>query len=394
MEQKTVLIVFGTRPEAIKLAPVVQAIKKLGIFRVRVCVMQQHKQLLSDSLAAFGISPDVVLPISLSDRELFLSGVPILKKFITLARSGIGFLRYFILLRRERPSLLIVQGDTATVFLAAFFGFLFKVPIAHVEAGLRTYDKYAPFPEEMMRQLLGRLADVHFAPTERAYKNLIAENIDPKNIYLVGNTEIDALLYILGRMKGRNEVPAIMKTLADDYEIRPENGKKLILVTAHRRESFGKGLHGICEGLKAIASARKDVQIVYPVHPNPNVRQVVYRELKGLENIILTEPIPYELFVFLMSTAYLILTDSGGIQEAAPSLGKPVLVMREKTERQEGVEAGVSKLVGTNAQTIAQATLELLDDEKLYASMAGKKNPYGDGTAGKQIAEALEIYLK
>lgn len=392
--QKKIYIVFGTRPEAIKLAPVIKAVKEAGGIDVRVCAMQQHKRLLDESLAPFGITPDVVLPISLSDRELFDSGVPIFKKVITLARSGLGFLRYLSLMKREKPDMLVVQGDTATVFLAAFLGFLFKIPIAHVEAGLRTYDKYAPFPEEMVRQLLGRLADIHFAPTESARQNLLRENVRSEKVHVVGNTEIDALLQISRRAKDKEVAEKAFKKLKAHYGIDLDASKKLILVTAHRRESFGEGIKGICEGLKKIAVARSNVQIVYPVHPNPNVKRAVYRILGGEKNITLTDPIPYELFTFLMARAYLILTDSGGIQEAAPSLGKPVLVMREKTERQEGVEAGISRLVGTDPRAIAEAATQLLDDETLYVSMVNKENPYGDGTAAKKIAEMLKDYLK
>ena len=386
---KKVLIVFGTRPEAIKLAPVIIEAKRTGKFEALVCVFRQHKDMLDQVLKTFGIKPDFDLPISVSDKDLFSSSVNPVKKLITLARSGFGFLGFMRILKKEKPDLLMVQGDTSTVFLAAFFGFLARVPIAHVEAGLRTYDKYSPFPEEMNRQLLCRLADIHFAPTETAKQNLLREGVSASKIHLVGNTEIDALLWVLNRYKDPAVAKRLENNLSKDYGVNLESGKKLILVTAHRRESFGEGLKNIFEALKEIASKRKDVLIVFPVHPNPNVQSLAHSMLTGQENIVLTTPVAYEPFAFLMNKSYMILTDSGGIQEAAPSLGKPVLVMREKTERGEGVEAGVSRLVGTNKERIVKAVFELLDNPASYASMTGKKNPYGDGKAAEKIVEVI-----
>ena len=411
---KKILIVFGTRPEAIKLAPVIYELKKRTELKTLVCVFRQHKETLDQVLKTFGIKPDFDLPISISDKDLLGGGVGIFKKVKTLLQSGFGFLRFLRLLKREKPDLFIVQGDTSTVFLGGFLAFMFKVPIAHVEAGLRTYDKYAPFPEEMNRQLLGRLADIHFAPTEEAKKNLLKENVPPEKIYVVGNTEIDALLWILERQKDPKVAEKIEKDLKDNYGLQFDKNKKIILVTAHRRESFGEGLKNICKALKEIAEKRDDVLIVYPAHPNPNVREVVFPMLGGQGNIILTEPISYESFAYLMNKAYLVLTDSGGIQEAAPSLNKPLLVMREKTERQEGVEVGVSKLVGTDKDLIVKSALELLENKEIYPvrnrasafggspkdrgaaisngvynSMINKENPYGDGTASVKIAKIL-----
>lgn len=388
---KKVLFVFGTRPEAIKLAPVIRELRKNDGFKTLVCVFRQHREMVDQVLKTFDIKPDFDLPISINDKEFFVEGLSPFKKLKTLVKSGFGFLRYFSLLKREKPDLLIVQGDTSTVFLAAFLGYLFKVPIAHVEAGLRTYDKYAPFPEEMNRQLLGRLADVHFAPTEQAKKNLLSENVPPEKIHVVGNTEIDALLWILNRQSDPRVRKEIEKDLEESYGLRFACEKKVLLVTAHRRESFGKGLEDICAALKEIAEKRGDVAIVWPVHPNPNVNRVVRAVLANQKNIFLTPPISYEPFVYLMSRAHFILTDSGGIQEAAPSLNKPVLVMRNKTERGEGVDVGASRLVGTDKEKIVSVAFELLDNPQVYASMTQKKNPYGDGHAAEKIARLFRL---
>ena len=392
--KRKILIVFGTRPEAIKLSQVIRELKQNTDLNVLVCVFRQHKEILNQVLETFDIKPDFNLPISISDKDLLSKGTRALKKVKTLLQSGWGFLRFLLLLKREKPDLLVVQGDTSTVFLAGFLAFLFKISIAHVEAGLRTYDKYSPFPEEMNRQLLGRLADIHFAPTESAEKNLLSENVPPEKIHVVGNTEIDALLWVLDRFKNPRIRKETEEDLEKNYGLRFDDKKKILLVTAHRRESFGKGLENICEALKEIATKRNDVMIVYAVHPNPNVQKTVRAVLSNTKNVFLTPPIAYMPFSLLMDKAYFILTDSGGIQEAAPSLNKPVLVMREKTERNEGVNIGASKLVGTNKEKIVAAALELLDNQEAYASMTGKRNPYGDGTASKKIVEVLSDYLK
>lgn len=391
---KKVLILFGTRPEAVKLAPVIREAKKRGDWKTLVCVFRQHGEILDQFLKTFAITPDFDLNISISDKALLSDEVGLLKKGAIVLRSAFGILRFFLILKREHPDLLVVQGDTSTVFLSSFLAYLFKISIVHVEAGLRTYDKYAPFPEEMNRQLLGRLADIHFAPTERAKQNLIGEHASPERIHVVGNTEIDSLLWILERNKDPRTARETEEILKKDYGLQLDGQKKLLLVTAHRRESFGKGLQDICEALKEIAEKRNDVVIVYPVHPNPNVQKVARAVLSGVTNVFLTQPMAYEPFAYLMGKARFILTDSGGIQEAAPSLNKPVLVMREKTERQEGVELGVCKLVGTDRAKIVAAALELLNDPKVFASMTDKKNPYGDGTAAVKIVEVLSTYLK
>lgn len=387
-----VLVVLGTRPEIIKLAPLIRALKKDADLQIRVCVFRQHGAMLDRFLKTFDIVPDFDLPISISDKEVFSSGTVFGKRLRALGQSIQGFWRYILLLRRERPDLLVVQGDTATVLLSALVARIMRVPIVHVEAGLRTYDRFAPFPEEIDRQVLGRIATLHFAPTEEARKNLLGEKVPSENIYVVGNTEIDSLLWITERYRGADVQKEMQEELEREYGIKFDKKKKLLLVTAHRRESFGAGLQNICAALKALA-VRNDVLMVYPVHPNPNVQKTVYGALRGIPNIILTPPLAYEPFTFLMSHAYLILTDSGGIQESAPSLGKPVLVMREKTERNEGIEAGVAKLVGTSKEGIVTAAQELLDDPKKYAAMTRKPNPYGDGTAAEKIAAIIRSYL-
>lgn len=287
---------------------------------------------------------------------------------------------------------MVIQGDTSTAFLAAFLGFHFKIPIAHIEAGLRTYDKYSPFPEEMNRQLISRLADFHFAPTEQSQNNLLGEGISKNNITLTGNTAIDALLLIKNKQDKENTRENYERIFRDKYNIDLKTNKKIILLTAHRRESFGEGLTNIFSAAKEIVKRREDAVIIYPVHPNPNVRQLAREMLKDSPDIHLIEPVEYDEFVFLMSISYLILTDSGGIQEEAPSLGKPVLVMREDTERQEGVKAGTSKLVGTKSEAIINETMNLLDDRNAYNSMVKNQNPYGDGKAAQRIIDVIRNF--
>ena len=391
---KKILIVFGTRPEAIKLAPIIKELGKNSYFKIKICIFRQHKEMLDQVLKTFDIKPDFDLGISINDKDLFGQNLNIFRRIKTLIQSGLGFLRYLFILKREKPDLLIVQGDTSTVFLAAFLAYLFKINIAHIEAGLRTYDKYAPFPEEMNRQLLGRLADIHFAPTEGAKKNLLNESVPSEKIHVVGNTEVDALLWITDKHKNKLIEKELLISLQKIHGLNLNHNKKIILVTAHRRENFGEGLRNIYAALKEIADRRDDVVLVYPVHPNPNVHQVAYSILSNQDNVFLTSPIAYELFIFLMSRAYLILTDSGGIQEAAPSLNKPVLVMREKTERVEGIDIGASKLVGTDKDMIVDSALELLDNSEAYNSMIGKTNPYGDGKAAEKIVGAIAEYLE
>jgi UDP-N-acetylglucosamine 2-epimerase (non-hydrolysing) len=362
-----VLLVFGTRPEAIKLCPLIHRMQEDPRFEVRVCVTAQHRAMLDQVLAVFGVTPHHDLGLMQPDQSL-----------AELTSRAVQALDP--VLRQERPDLVIVQGDTTTTFCAALAAFYRRIPVAHVEAGLRTGDKHAPFPEEINRALASRLADLHFAATEAAAANLRAEGTAPGNIFVTGNTVIDALLYVReGLEAGR--------VAASQWSFLKAAGR-LILVTAHRRESFGAGFESICGALAELA-CRPDVQIVYPVHRNPNVQEPVRRLLGGSPRIHLLEPLEYVPFVDLMVRSYFVLTDSGGLQEEAPSLGKPVLVMREKTERPEAVEAGTVRLVGTRVETIVREANRLLDDPAHYEQMARRHNPYGDGRACERIVEIL-----
>lgn len=395
---KKILIVFGTRPEAIKLAPVIQKLKAEGSkLKAVVCVTAQHRQMLDQVLRLFEIVPDYDLDIMSPNQDLF-----------DITNRSLGGLKG--VLQKERPDLILVQGDTTTTFVASLAAFYFKIPIGHVEAGLRTYDKYQPFPEEKNRHMTTVLADYHFAPTERAKDNLIKENIPENRIWVTGNTSIDALLSVSSRQKAVSSKQYWNKyfeeewnlTLTTDTETGTESdtntdNSKLILVTGHRRENFGEGFTNICLALKEIAIRNPDVNLVYPVHMNPNVRKPVFEILgsnqinpEKIDNIYLIEPLEYAPFVYLMNKSYLILTDSGGVQEEAPSLGKPVLVMRDKTERPEGIEAGTTRLVGTDQEKIASETQKLLDDKDAYEQMVTKKNPFGDGRAAARIVGILE----
>ncbi|MEK7162799.1 MAG: UDP-N-acetylglucosamine 2-epimerase (non-hydrolyzing) [Patescibacteria group bacterium] len=383
---KKILMVFGTRPEAIKLAPIIREIKNHSSLKGIVCVFRQHDEMLNHILKVFNITPDYDLKITLSDKALFSKGINIFIKIKNLAVSGISFLKFLRILKKEKPDILMVQGDTSTAFLAAFFAFHFKIKIAHIEAGLRTYDKYSPFPEEMNRQLISRLTDFHFAPTEQAKNNLLKEGVAEEKIFLTGNTVIDAL-FIIKENQEKNSLE-YKNNFSKKYDI-DFNDKKIILVTVHRRESFGEGLKNIFSAIKEIAQKRKDVEIIYPVHLNPNVYHLAQEMLSGISNIHLIEPLKYDEFVFLMGKSYLILTDSGGIQEEAPSLRRPVLVMRDITERQEGIETGVSKLVGIKTENIINETFLLLDNKNVYNKMASGNNPYGGGKAAEKIIKAI-----
>jgi UDP-N-acetylglucosamine 2-epimerase (non-hydrolysing) len=353
-----VLFVFGTRPEAIKLAPVVRCLREDARFAVRVAVTAQHREILDQVLRAFSIVPDYDLNVMQAGQTLAESASRILAALEPV-------------LDREKPDWVIVQGDTTTTFCGALASFYQGIPVAHVEAGLRTGDPRQPFPEEMNRVLTSRLATLHFAATESAAENLRREGVDPAAIHVTGNTGIDAVLSV------RDSLPAV-----------EPGAKKIILVTAHRRESFGQGFLSICRALRRLAE-RSDVEIVYPVHPNPNVRDVVREHLRDVPNIRLIEPVEYVAFVDLMRQADILLTDSGGVQEEGPSLGKPVLVMREKTERPEAVEAGTAVLVGTDEERIVAETTWLLDDRQEYLRRARIHNPYGDGGASARIRDIL-----
>ncbi len=366
-EPKRVLFVFGTRPEAIKLAPVILELRTRPEFAVSVCVTAQHREMLDQVLETFEIKPDYDLGIMRPGQDLF----DVTARCLTDLRP---------VLKKEQPSMVLVQGDTTTVMATALAAFYLGIRVGHVEAGLRTFDKRRPFPEEINRRVTTHLADLHFAPTESSLRNLLAEGVPEQTIFVTGNTVIDTLFLIRDKFCGRWPQPPGMRPLAP--------GKRLILVTGHRRESFGQGFEGICQALHEIA-ARTDVEIVYPVHLNPNVQEPVRRILGGLSNVQLIEPLTYVPFVGLMQASHLILTDSGGIQEEGPSLGKPVLVMREVTERPEAVEAGTVRLVGTDVRAIVGGVNELLDDPAVYERMSRAHNPYGDGHAAARIASIL-----
>lgn len=385
---KKILIVFGTRPEIIKLAPLAEACSADKAVSVRTCLFRQHGSMARQALNAFRLVPDYDLPISLSDRVLFGKGISIFSRIRAVGGSGIGLLRFLILLKQWKPEVIVVQGDTSTAFLAAFLAFHFKIAIAHVEAGLRTYTKYSPFPEEMNRKLLTALADVHFAPTEGARDNLLRENVPMDRIHIVGNTAIDALRRITEREEDTRD--AWEKRCVEKYDIRFDG--PFILVTAHRRENFGEGLAHICDAVRRIAQEKPAVQIIVPVHHNPNVRGYIQTALGGIQNTILTEPLEYEAFVFLMRRTLLILTDSGGIQEETAFLGVPTLIMRESTERAEAVIGGTAKLVGTNTETIVRETLLLLNDTEARARMGRPHTAFGDGHAAEKIVRVLSAF--
>ena len=368
-----VLTVFGTRPEAIKMAPLVHALAKDPHFEAKVCVTAQHREMLDQVLKLFSIVPDYDLNIMQPGQGLteitcrILEGLkPVLESF--------------------KPDVVLVHGDTTTTMAASLAAFYQRIPVGHVEAGLRTGDLSSPWPEEGNRTLTGHLATYHFAPTETSRQNLLRENIADNRITVTGNTVIDALFWVRDRVLSDE---ALHNELTQRYPFLA-NGKKMILVTGHRRESFGRGFEQICHALAEIAANNPDVQIVYPVHLNPNVSEPVKRILGHVENVILIEPQDYLPFVWLMNRAWLILTDSGGIQEEAPSLGKPVLVMREMTERPEAVSAGTVCLVGTDSQRIVNEVTRLLQDESAYQAMSRAHNPYGDGHACHRILSALK----
>lgn len=363
-----VLFVFGTRPEAIKLCPIVRHMReRAGEFDVRVCATAQHREMLDQVLAAFGVQPDYDLDVMRPSQTLAQATSRILAALDPV-------------LKEARPGLILVQGDTTTTLCGALAGFYHKIPVAHVEAGLRTRDIWRPFPEEMNRVLTTRLAALHFAPTETSARNLRDDLVPKECVVVTGNSGIDAVLYVRDQLE--------RGALAGRDWPMLDPARRLIAVTAHRRESFGAGFERICAALGRLA-ARPDVQIVYPVHPNPNVQTPVRRALSGLANVFLIEPLDYVPFVDLMRRAYFLLTDSGGIQEEGPSLGKPVLVLRETTERPEAVEAGTVKLVGTDEDRILAEATRLLDDPAEHRRMSLTHNPYGDGTASRQIAGAI-----
>ena len=362
-----ILAVFGTRPEAIKMAPLVLHLRSLPGFQVIVCVTAQHRAMLDQVLSVFGITPE-------HDLDLMRPGQSLVQ---TTARILTALEPVLV---RERPDLVLVQGDTTTTMAASLSAFYQQIAVGHVEAGLRTGDLLQPYPEELNRVITSRLANLHFAPTAAARANLLRERVPERTICVTGNTGIDAVLHVRdGLLAGR---------LKSRLTLDVDPARKLVLVTAHRRESFGPGFEQICEALTCL-SRRPDVQLIYPVHRNPNVLSPVTQHLEGNPNITLLEPLEYVDFVDLMRRSYLILTDSGGIQEEAPSLGKPVLVLRNKTERPEAVEAGTVRLVGTDPAEIVRQTARLLDDPVEYQRMSRIHNPYGDGHASERIADSI-----
>lgn len=365
------LIIFGTRPEAIKMAPLVKEFKRHSDFETKVCVTAQHREMLDQVLDFFEIKPDFDLDLMKPNQNLN-----------TLTAAIITGLQP--ILKEYKPDFVYVHGDTLTSMVAGLAAFYAGIKVCHVEAGLRTHNKWSPFPEEMNRQITGRLTDYHFAPTQQSYDNLLKENVNPETIIITGNTVIDALLNSSDKVKTiKNNEIEFLKSIVD-------TSKKLILVTGHRRENHGQGFINICEALKEIATNHTEVQIIYPVHLNPNVQKPVYEILTGVDNIKLIDPLAYPAFVWLMNQSYMIITDSGGVQEEAPSLGKPVLVMRDTTERPEAVEVGTVILVGTDKEKIVSETQSLLKNKERYQQMSELHNPYGDGKACIRIAEFIK----
>ncbi|MGS2722100.1 non-hydrolyzing UDP-N-acetylglucosamine 2-epimerase [Paraglaciecola aestuariivivens] len=371
MKFKKVLLVFGTRPEAIKMAPLALELKSRANIEVQVCVTAQHREMLDQVLDLFELTPDFDLNLMQPGQDLF--------DITTKALLGLRDVY-----QQAQPDLVLVHGDTTTTFSASLAAFYQKIPVGHVEAGLRTGDIYSPWPEEVNRKLSGCITELHFAPTEKSQSNLLKENVAAEQIFVTGNTVIDALIQVAEKIDTN---ASLNQSLAEQFTFI-DRSKKLILITGHRRESFGEGFERICYALKALA-ARDDVQVVYPVHLNPNVKEPVERILGSVSNVHLISPLDYLPFVYLMSQSYLILTDSGGVQEEAPSLGKPVLVMRDTTERPEAIEAGTVKLVGTDLDYIVEQANKLLDDQNAYKIMSVAHNPYGDGQACKRIADII-----
>jgi len=373
---KKILIVFGTRPEAIKMAPLVKAFQASGSFQTKVCVTAQHREMLDQVLELFGIQADFDLNIMKANQDLYDITGNILHGMKDVFKS-------------YRPDTVFVHGDTTTTFAVSLASFYEKISVAHIEAGLRTGDIYSPWPEEANRKLTSQLASFHFAPTIQSQQNLLAENVNSKKVLVTGNTVIDALLIMKEKLLNNETFLQTVNRSIKDKGFNKQ-GKEYILVTGHRRENFGQGFIDICTALKNIAIEKPNIDIVYPVHLNPNVREPVNSLLKNIDNVYLIEPLQYEAFIALMINAKLIITDSGGVQEEAPSLGKPVLVMRNTTERPEAVEAGTVKLVGTNSKSIFEETMFLLNNKDAYSKMSKAHNPYGDGQACARIINFMK----
>lgn len=381
---KKVMLVFGTRPEAIKMAPLVKEFQKYpDTFETVICVTGQHREMLDQVLKIFEIKPDYDLNIMKQGQDLY----------DVTARVLIGMRE---VLKKSHPDVVLVHGDTTTSTAAALAAFYQQIPVGHVEAGLRTLDIYSPWPEEMNRQLTGRLASYHFAPTPLSRENLLKENVLDERITVTGNTVIDALYWVVDKIKSDQALADAQckELLRAGYDIsRLQGGKKLILITGHRRENFGDGFINMCNAIKYLTLKYSEVDFVYPMHLNPNVRKPIHEvfgeNLNGLNNMFFIEPLEYLSFVYLMEKSTIVLTDSGGIQEEAPGLGKPVLVMRDTTERPEALSAGTVKLVGTNYDKIVSEVSSLLDDQSVYEKMSHAVNPYGDGLACRRIVEWL-----
>lgn len=373
---KKVLVIFGTRPEAIKLYPITKALRKEEIINTKICITAQHRSMLDDVLKIFDISPDYDLDIMQESQDLFSISTNILIKLKPI-------------LKDFNPDLILVHGDTTTTFISALAGFYFKIKIAHIEAGLRTFDKYNPFPEEINRELTTKLATYHFAPTKLAYKNLIKDGVKKQNIRIVGNSVIDALKITLNKIKQDKKYK---ENIISSMGLGELLDSKFILVTAHRRESFGVEIENIANALKEIALKLPNISIIYPLHLNPNIQIPMRKILGNIDNIHLIEPLSYEKFLYLMYKSYMILTDSGGIQEEATYLHKPTLILRNKTERKEALSCKTLRLIGTNKENIIQSVLSLFNKPKIYKKMANPKNPlvFGDGNSAKKIVNFIK----
>ena len=385
---KNMMLVFGTRPEAIKMSPLVKEFQKYPEkFETIVCVTGQHREMLDQVLRIFDIQPDYDLNIMKQGQDLY----DVTARVLTGMRD---------VLKETRPDIVLVHGDTTTSTAAALAAFYQQIPVGHIEAGLRTHNIYSPWPEEVNRQITGRIATYHFAPTSLSKDNLLQEGISGEQIIVTGNTVIDALYMVVEKIKNDGilscELEKVLK--ASGYDIsRLSDGRKLVLITGHRRENFGDGFISMCKAIKSLSEKYPEVDFVYPMHLNPNVRKPIHEvfgeNLSNLKNMFFIEPLEYLSFVYLMEKSTIVLTDSGGIQEEAPSLGKPVLVMRDTTERPEGVEAGTLKLAGIEEENIYNTTVELLTNEEVYAKMSAAKNPFGDGYAAERIVEAIRYYF-
>ena len=367
------MVIFGTRPEAIKFAPLIKQLQQHPLFELTVCITSQHKEMLQQVLSFFQIRADIDLDVMQPNQDLSTLTSAILSRLSPVIAA-------------KKPDLIIVQGDTTTAFAGALAGYYQKIPVAHLEAGLRSSNIYSPFPEEINRKLIGSIGALHFVPTVKASENLRDEHIT-QNVYITGNTVVDALFMGLNIIK---------ESKLDFSTTFPfcKSGERMVLITGHRRESFGDGFENICRAIHHLAGRFPAVQFVYPVHLNPHVQEPVYRLLGSIANVHLIPPVSYEQMIWLLQQSYLVLTDSGGVQEEAPSLGKPVLVMRDVTERGEGITAGTAMLVGTSSEMIIEHTVKLLEDKECYERMSKSVNPYGNGTASEQIVSLLNNYFK